>query len=65
MKFINYLSTIAGVSIYPLISLLMFVLFFTAVGIWVFKVSKEHIREMEQIPLSGNEPDKNQNVTLN
>ena len=65
MKFINYLSSIAGVGIYPLISLLIFVVFFTAMGIWVFKVSKEHIREMEQIPLSGNEPEKNQHSNSN
>lgn len=56
MKFINYLTSITGVSIYPMISLFIFVLFFTGVTIWALKVSKEHIAEMEQIPL-GNDND--------
>jgi hypothetical protein len=53
MKFINYLTSIAGVSIFPLISLFIFFLFFSVIIIWAVKVSKEHIAEMEQIPLNS------------
>ena len=53
MKFINYLTSIAGIEIYPLISLFIFVVFFTAIAIYTFKVSKERITEMEHIPLNN------------
>ncbi|MFN4233527.1 MAG: CcoQ/FixQ family Cbb3-type cytochrome c oxidase assembly chaperone [Bacteroidia bacterium] len=52
MKFINYLSTIAGIEIYPLISLIIFFLFFVALFVYVFTTKKEHIAEVEVIPLS-------------
>ncbi len=50
MKFINYLESIAGVGIFPLISLLMFFLFFVVLSIWALKVSKEHLEKMKNIP---------------
>lgn len=52
MKFINYLSTIAGIEIYPLISLIIFFLFFVALFVYVLTTKKEHIAEVEVIPLS-------------
>jgi cbb3-type cytochrome oxidase subunit 3 len=55
MRFINYLQSIAGVAIFPLISLLMFFIFFILLGIWVFRVSKQHIAELERIPLNDEE----------
>ena len=50
MKFINYLESIAGVGIFPLISLLMFFLFFVVLSIWALKVSKEHLEKIKYIP---------------
>lgn len=58
MKFINYLEGITGVGIYPLTSLLVFFLFFTALGIWVFKADKQYIHAMKQIPFSQDENDQ-------
>lgn len=55
MKFINYLESITGVSIFPLTSLLIFFLFFTALGFWVLKADKKHILSMKQIPFTNNE----------
>lgn len=52
MKFINYLETIAGVGIFPLISLSIFFTFFVLLTIYVFKVSKTRIAEMKNIPLN-------------
>jgi cbb3-type cytochrome oxidase subunit 3 len=52
MKFINYLSSIAGIEVYPLISLLIFFLFFVALFVYVFTAKKEHIEEVEVIPLN-------------
>ena len=57
MKFIHYLETISGVGIYPLSSLLIFFVFFSALSIWVFRADKSYIKDMKQIPFSGNEND--------
>ncbi|MGZ4056295.1 MAG: CcoQ/FixQ family Cbb3-type cytochrome c oxidase assembly chaperone [Bacteroidia bacterium] len=53
MKFINYLESIAGIGIFPLISLAIFFIFFVVLTIWAFKVSKQYITEMKNIPLDG------------
>lgn len=50
MKFINYLKTIDGVSIYPLVSLLGFFIFFLALLVYVAKVDKKTIEEIKNIP---------------
>lgn len=55
MKFIHYLEQITGVGIYPLTSLTMFFLFFTAMTIWSFKADKKYIDELKNIPF----PEKN------
>lgn len=48
------METIAGIEIYPILSLLIFFVFFTALGIWVFSYKKETIKELSQIPLNDN-----------
>ena len=48
------METIAGVAIYPILSLLIFFLFFVGLGLWVFSYKKEKIEEMSQIPLNDN-----------
>ncbi|HEV7230634.1 MAG TPA: CcoQ/FixQ family Cbb3-type cytochrome c oxidase assembly chaperone [Bacteroidia bacterium] len=59
MKFINYLQSIAGVGIFPLLSLLIFFIFFIVLGIWALRVKKEHILELERIPFEDKESGKN------
>ncbi|OJW82621.1 MAG: hypothetical protein BGO69_05905 [Bacteroidetes bacterium 46-16] len=59
MKFIHYLETITGVGIYPLTSLLIFFLFFSALSIWAFRADKTYIDAMKQIPFNGNENENN------
>lgn len=49
------METIAGVAIYPILSLLIFFAFFVGLGIWVFSYKKEKIDEMSQIPLNDNQ----------
>lgn len=56
--FSNYLSTIEGIGIFPLISLLIFVSFFTVILIWIFKADKNYIKEMEELPLDSNNNSK-------
>lgn len=54
MNFSTYLEKIAGVSIYPVISLSLFVAFFVIVTIRVYRISKKEISRMENLPLEEN-----------
>jgi len=52
LKFVKgSLESIDGVSIYPIISLLIFFIFFTALFWWVFTAKKEHIKKLSNMPL--------------
>lgn len=52
LKFIKgNLENIEGVEIYPIISLLIFFIFFTALFWWVFTTKKAHIETVSNIPL--------------
>ena len=52
MKFRNYLETIAGVGIYPLISLLIFFAFFVGLLFYVWGLDKRKLDKMRSIPLN-------------
>ena len=54
MNFTYYLSDINGVSIYPVISLIIFFAFFVGLFIWVRKMSKGAADECSHIPLEDN-----------
>lgn len=45
------LENIDGVAIYPIISLLIFFIFFVGLFWWVFTAKKSHIEEVSNIPL--------------
>ena len=49
------METIDGVAIYPILSLLIFFVFFVGLGLWVFSYKKETINELSQIPLRDNQ----------
>lgn len=53
------LSSIDGISAYPIFSLLIFVPFFIAVTIWIFKLDKKYLKYMSEMPL-----DNSNDVTL-
>lgn len=53
--FKHYFDLVEGIEIYPLISLIIFFVFFSLVIIWSFKVNKNHLKEMENIPLDLND----------
>ncbi|KAF2508552.1 cbb3-type cytochrome c oxidase subunit 3 [Flavobacterium zhairuonense] len=46
------METISGVEIYPILSLMIFFLFFVGLAFWVFSYKKEKIKEMSEIPLN-------------
>ncbi len=54
MKFKNYLESITGIGIYPLISLIVFVVFFGLVTLYVMKGSKKHFEELGNLPINEN-----------
>ncbi len=55
------LENIDGVQIYPLISLMIFFLFFVGLFYWVFTAKKDHIKEVSNMPF---EDDNNQNEDI-
>jgi len=55
MKFINYLKSITGVQIYPMISLILFVLVFGLVVFFTFKTNNSYIEKAKNIPLNNND----------
>jgi hypothetical protein len=51
-KFIKgHLETITGIEIYPMISLLIFFIFFVVLFYWVITAKKDYITEVSNIPL--------------
>ena len=50
MKLRNYLESISGVGIFPVITLIIFFGFFTALSIWALRVRKEHLTNMNNLP---------------
>jgi hypothetical protein len=48
----NYLSAIKGIEIFPIISLLLFFTVFIIAGIWVFRLKKDYLQTMSELPLT-------------
>jgi cbb3-type cytochrome oxidase subunit 3 len=51
MKFINYLKSIAGVDIFPMISLFIFFLFFVGLIWYVYAADRREMDALKNIPL--------------
>ncbi len=51
--FEEVLTKIDGVTIFPIISMIIFVIFFTALGIWTFTIKKNYITKMESLPFEN------------
>jgi hypothetical protein len=64
LRFIKHnLTTIDGVSIFPMISLLIFVLFFALVLARTYRMSKARVKELGAIPLED-EVEMNQTKSI-
>lgn len=56
LKYIKqYAESITGIEIYPMISLLIFVLFFLAVLFYVKTMDKKYVQEVSHLPLEDDE----------
>ncbi|MCE2613974.1 CcoQ/FixQ family Cbb3-type cytochrome c oxidase assembly chaperone [Flavobacteriaceae bacterium D16] len=57
LKFVkNHMESIEGIAAYPIISLVIFFVFFSVLFWWVFTTSKERIKELSELPLDDNQP---------
>lgn len=58
LKFVkNHMESITGIEIYPLISLLIFFIFFMILFWWVFTAKKEYIKTVSNLPFDNqNDP---------
>lgn len=58
LKFIkHHMETIVGIEVYPIISFIIFFVFFLALTIYVLKVDQKVFKEISNIPLDSNETD--------
>ena len=55
--FKNILSSVSGIEIYAITGLVIFIVMFSAVLLWLFKVDKTYIKKMEQLPLDNKNKD--------
>ncbi|MEO1032300.1 MAG: CcoQ/FixQ family Cbb3-type cytochrome c oxidase assembly chaperone [Bacteroidota bacterium] len=54
LKFVkNHMESISGIEIYPIISLLIFFIFFVALFYWVITAKKEYITTVSNLPLDN------------
>lgn len=66
--FSNYLSSIEDVSIYAIITLILFFGVFVGVLVWIFTAKKSYIKKMKNLPLeetNEQEEIKNENTHEN
>ena len=61
----EHLSSIDGVSIYPIISLILFFFVFAVTVVWVVKLDKKYINRMENLPLDSNSESENNSEIKN
>ncbi len=55
LKFIkNHMATVDGIEIFPIISLIIFVVFFIYLVRYVYKTDKSLIEEVSQYPIDNN-----------
>jgi cytochrome c oxidase cbb3-type subunit 4 len=57
MKFINYLESITGIGFYPLLSLIIFFVFFLGVFFYIIKGRKEYFDMLSALPLGSSHQD--------
>ncbi|WP_027138697.1 cytochrome c oxidase subunit IV [Gaetbulibacter saemankumensis] len=58
LKFVkNYMDSISGIEIFPIISLLIFFSFFVILFWWVFTAKKDYINKVSNMPLDNQNDD--------
>ena len=49
--FKHYFEQIQNIEIWPIISLILFFVFFTFTMIWIFFLDEKHVEKMKRLPL--------------
>ena len=57
--FSNYLSSIDGVEIFPIITLIIFVAVFLLTVVWTFKKDESYLAKMSNMPIDSEDDFKN------
>lgn len=57
----DVLQSLEGIELYPVISLIIFIVFFAALIIWMIKVDKKYIKKMKNLPLEKENETENNN----
>ncbi len=61
LKFVkDHMESIEGIATYPMISLLIFFVFFAILFWWVITARKEYIKEVSELPLEEDNLTKDQ-----
>ncbi|MBL7998890.1 MAG: cbb3-type cytochrome c oxidase subunit 3 [Candidatus Kapabacteria bacterium] len=55
----NVLESIAGIELYPVISLVIFLAVFTGMVVWVLRRDTSYINEMSAMPIDADDADMN------
>ena len=64
--FKEVLESIEGIGIYPIISMIVFFIFFAALIIWYFKADRKYLNKMKNLPLDNDEqPNSNNTGEIN
>jgi cytochrome c oxidase cbb3-type subunit IV len=58
----NVLQAIENIEIWPMISLIIFFLFFLGVLIYIIRVDKDFIKRMKEMPLDEPDSEKNRKI---
>lgn len=53
----DILRSIGGIDVFPVISLLIFVIFFTVMLVWTMRIDRRRLAQLSALPLEG-APDK-------
>ena len=60
LKFVkSHMSTIDGIEIFPLISFIIFFVFFVGLTVYALTLKKKHVSEMSNMPLQDEITDNN------
>lgn len=63
LKFVKgHMESIEGIEIFPVISLLIFFIFFALLFLWVATAKKNYIKQVSNIPFESDEEEKNQTL---
>ncbi len=58
----DILQSVEGIDIYPIISLVIFVIFFVAIFLYVFIIKEETVEQLKNIPLELSKNEINKEV---